>query len=453
MIQIASVFKPLFKPKRYKVFYGGRGGAKSWAFAQALILKGAESKLLILCTREYQSSIQDSVHRLLSAQIEKMGLSDFYDIQQTCIIGRNGTRFIFEGLKRNATKIKSMEGVDICWCEEAESITENSWDILIPTIRKAGSEIWVSFNPFDELDATYQRYVINPPAESIVIKVGWRDNPWFPDELKAEMEDCKRKNYNKYLHIWEGEPNTDYEDSIIQPKWFDACIDAHIKIGFEGLGVKCLGFDPADSGGDSKAVAMRHGSIIEKIKVWDDGELPEAINKAFSYADDWRVDNIVYDSDGLGRGVKVGLDKRTDGKNIVVTPYGGNDKKDYETDLYMNHKTNKETFKNKRAQYWWYLKDRIEATYNAVEKKIYTDPEKMISFSSEIGEVVLRAAKAELSRVQRKRGENSFIQIESKEDMRKRGVKSPNIGDALVMCFANPAPKAAFEPIQFMSEF
>jgi len=333
-----------------------------------------------------------------------------------------------------------------------ESITENSWDVLIPTIRKAGSEIWVSFNPDDELDATYQKFVIDPPKNALVVKVSYRDNPWFTDELRLEMEECKRTNPNKYLHIWEGECNTDYEDSIIKPEWFDACIDAHIG-RFEALGVKSMGFDPADGGQDSKACVLRHGSVITEIKEWDEGELPEAINKAFSYAYDWRAENVVYDNDGLGRGVKVGLDKRTEGKNITVTPYGGNDKKDNEKEKYMGDKTNKDTFKNKRAQYWWYLRDRMEATYNSVMKGIYTDPDKMISFSSEIPAKVLRATKAELSRVQRKRGENSFIQIESKEDMKKRGVKSPNIGDALVMCFANPPPKPVFETINFASEF
>ena len=452
MIQIASAFKPLFKAMRYKVYYGGRGAAKSWAFAQALLLKGAEKKMLILCTREFQSSIQDSVHRLLSDQIVKLGLSNFYEPQNTKIIGKNGTQFIFEGLKRNTTKIKSFEGVDICWCEEAESITDNSWDILIPTIRKPGSEIWVSYNPDDELDATHQKFVIDPPKNSHVQKVSFRDNPWFTDELKDEMEECKLKNPNKYLHIWEGECNTDYEDSIIKPEWFDACIDSHVG-RFEALGVKSMGFDPADGGMDSKACVLRHGSVITEIKEWDEGELPEAINKAFSYAYDWRAENVVYDNDGLGRGVKVGLDKRTEGKNITVTPYGGNDKKDNEKEKYMGDKTNKDTFKNKRAQYWWYLRDRMEATYNSVVKGIYTDPDKMISFSSDIDPKVLRATKAELSRVQRKRGENSFIQIESKEDMKKRQVKSPNIGDALVMCFANPPPKPVFETINFVSEF
>ncbi len=449
-VQIAEAFQDLFKPKRYKVYYGGRGGAKSWGFAQAALIIAAQKKTRILCTREFQGSIMDSVHKLLTDTIERLGMNGFYDIQKSIIRGQNGSEIIFEGLKNNVTKIKSMEGVDICWCEEAESITDYSWDVLIPTIRKPGSEIWVSFNPKDELDATYQRFVLDPPSNSVVKRVGWQDNPWFPKELMDEMVECKKKNHKKWLHIWEGEPNSDYEDSIIQPEWVDAAIDAHKKLNWKPMGVKALGFDPADSGDDAKALAIRHGSYVSSVMQWSDGELPEAIDKAFSVAYENRVDHIVYDGDGLGAGVKVGLDKRIAGKNIQVDNYkGGLSGKgmDNPEELYMGGKPNKDEFRNKRAQYWWYLRDRFEATYNAVVKGIYSDPELMISLSQDITD--LSALKSELCRVQRKRGNNSFIQLESKQEMRSRGVKSPNMADALVMCFANKPPKAKVVNIQF----
>jgi phage terminase large subunit len=258
----------------------------------------------------------------------------------------------------------------------------------------------------------------------------------------------KRDNYKQWLHIWAGEVFGDYKDSIIQPEWVKASIDAHLKLGFKAVGVKSLGFDPADTGGDAKAICLRHGSVITAGEQWLDGELPGAIDKAFTVAYDERADFIVYDSDGLGRAVKVGLDARLEGKHLAVHPYGGNDKKDNEHELY-DHKTNKDKFKNKRAQYWWYLRDRFEATYNAIEHGVYTDPEKLISLSSDIED--LDQLRAELSKPQRKRGSNSFIQIESKEDMRKREVKSPNMADALVMCFANPPPSVTFKPIKFAS--
>ncbi len=123
-VQIVDVFKPLWSPKRYKVYFGGRGGAKSWAFAQALLLQGSQQPMRILCTRELQGSIRESVHKLLSDTIERIGLSSFYEVTVNRIIGKNGTEFIFEGLKNNTTKIKSMENISIVWCEEAEAISE-----------------------------------------------------------------------------------------------------------------------------------------------------------------------------------------------------------------------------------------------------------------------------------------------------------------------------------------
>jgi phage terminase large subunit len=204
-IRTPDVFLPLYEPNRYKVLYGGRGGAKSWAIADALIVKAWEKPTLILCTRELQRSIKESVHKLLSDRIEANGFASQYEVLNNEIRGKNGSRFIFAGLRHNITEIKSTEGVDVCWAEEAEKITDESWKNLIPTIRKPGSEIWISFNPRLITDATYQRFVLNPPPDAWVQKVSWRDNPWFPDVLVREMEYLKSKDYEEYMHVWEGE--------------------------------------------------------------------------------------------------------------------------------------------------------------------------------------------------------------------------------------------------------
>lgn len=203
--KITKKFKPFMKPTRYKVAYGGRGSGKSWTIAQILIKKAWEKPVRILCAREIQRSIQDSVLQLLGDTIERMGLSDYFDVQRTQILGTNGSRFIFEGMRANITKIKSMEGIDVVWVEEAESVTYTSWETLIPTIRKDGSEIWISFNPQDEMDNTYDRFVLNPPNESYVVKVNYNDNPWFPKELEAERLQLKEKNEDLYNHVWEGD--------------------------------------------------------------------------------------------------------------------------------------------------------------------------------------------------------------------------------------------------------
>jgi len=194
----------LFEPCRYKVAYGGRGGAKSWGIARALLILAAKSQLRILCAREFQTSIKDSVHKLLSDQIEALGLLGFYEITQTAIRGKNGSEFAFVGLKNNVANVKSFEGVDICWVEEAQTVSRLSWNTLIPTIRKEKSEIWISFNPELESDETYQRFVLNPPANSKVVKINWSDNPWFPETLKLEKDALKARDIEAYNTVWEG---------------------------------------------------------------------------------------------------------------------------------------------------------------------------------------------------------------------------------------------------------
>lgn len=204
MIQLPSKLKPLFQPCRYKILYGGRGGAKSWGIAAALLIMGSERPIRVLCAREFQKSMADSVHKLLKDTIGRLGLSAFYEVLETEIRGRNGTEFTFHGLKHNISNIKSIEGTDIAWIEEAQTVSKRSWDVLIPTIRKEGSEIWVSFNPELDEDETYQRFVKNPPTGAFVQKINWSDNPWFPSVLRQEKDDLKAKDTDAYLNVWEG---------------------------------------------------------------------------------------------------------------------------------------------------------------------------------------------------------------------------------------------------------
>lgn len=194
----------LFKPSRYKVAYGGRGGAKSWGISRALLILGARAPMRILCAREYQTSIKDSVHKLLCDQIEALGLLSFYEITQASIRGKNGTEFAFAGLKNNISNIKSFEGVDIAWVEEAQTVSRMSWNVLIPTIRKDASEIWVSFNPELETDETYQRFVLHQPSDCQTVKVNWSDNPWFPEVLRIEKDALKDRDISSYNTVWEG---------------------------------------------------------------------------------------------------------------------------------------------------------------------------------------------------------------------------------------------------------
>lgn len=203
-IEFPEALEFLFAPSRYKVCYGGRGGAKSWGVARALLIQGAEQPLRILCARELQKSISDSVHKLLADQISSLNLDAFYAVQNTTIRGVNGTEFIFAGLRHNVTSIKSFEGVDRVWVEEAQTVSKASWDTLVPTIRKEGSEIWITFNPELDTDETWRRFVIKPPTGAVVRKIGWEDNPWFPTVLRQEKDDLEARDPDAALVVWGG---------------------------------------------------------------------------------------------------------------------------------------------------------------------------------------------------------------------------------------------------------
>lgn len=194
----------LFEPHRYKILYGGRGGAKSWTVARALLILGTQRALRILCARETQKSIADSVHHLLETQIRELKLGEFYRVEKGRILGVNGTEFIFAGLKHNINNIKSVEACDIVWVEEAQGVSKGSWEVLIPTIRKEGSEIWATWNPDLEADDTYQRFVVRKPPGAVVVKIGWQDNPWFPAVLATERDHLKETDEDAYQHVWEG---------------------------------------------------------------------------------------------------------------------------------------------------------------------------------------------------------------------------------------------------------
>lgn len=205
----------LVPPARFKVLFGGRDSAKSHSIARMLLARGRAKAERILCTREIQKSISESVHQLLKDLVSVLGMEDFYEVQNNYIYGENGTQIAFHGLSgQTATSIKSFEGTTICWVEEAQTISKRSWDLLEPTIRAPGSEIWVSFNPDMDTDETYKRLVLNPPPDSIVTKMNWQDNPWRSTVLDAAREKMKREAPDDYAHIYEGECRPAVEGAI-----------------------------------------------------------------------------------------------------------------------------------------------------------------------------------------------------------------------------------------------
>ena len=222
--QFPEKLAPLFEPHPYKVLYGGRDGVKSWSIARALLLLGANPGILqpgrtdglrILCARETMDSIRESVHQLLTDQIVNLGLERFYTPLQSEIRGKNGTEFVFAGLrKQTVSSIKSYEAIDICWIEEASVVSRRSLTILLPTIRKHGSEIWFSLNPDLETDAVYQDFVLNPPKNAFVCRTSYRDNNWLSEESREKIETLKARDPDTYHHVYEGGTRSTVEGAI-----------------------------------------------------------------------------------------------------------------------------------------------------------------------------------------------------------------------------------------------
>ncbi len=211
----------LTERKRFKVLYGGRDAVKSHSVFRAALVRGIMRPTRFLVARELQGSIEQSAHKLLGDLIEQLGFGWAYEVQTRKIIGRagtqaEGTEFGFEGLRHNVEELKSYEGVDVCIVEEANNVSRHSWDTLENTIRKPDSEIWVTFNPELETDETYQRFVINPPAEDQIIRVHltWRDNPWPSEVLRPGREKMKRERPADYDCIWEGHPRSTLAEAI-----------------------------------------------------------------------------------------------------------------------------------------------------------------------------------------------------------------------------------------------
>lgn len=241
-VQFTSQAEMLFKPRPYKCMYGGRGGAKSWDMARALLVLGSYRKLFIVCGRETQKSIAESVHKLLSDQVatlcffDEQPMSDFYRVLNNEIIGLNGTRFVFEGLKNNIGKLKSMEAIDILWVTEARPIMKSVWEVLLPTVRRdppfgpfgKGSEVWIDFNPELDDDDTYVMWVLDQDPDIAKAYVNWRDNPWFPEILRKQKDKMQKNDYDNYLTVWEGKCRRTLAGAIYAKELSAAILDGRV---------------------------------------------------------------------------------------------------------------------------------------------------------------------------------------------------------------------------------
>lgn len=217
-LEMPTWSKRLWEPARHIAVWGGRGGSKSYSIALSLVLMAAESPRRVLCAREVQKSIRDSVKRLLDDHIDRAGLRGFYESTDNEIRGQNGSLFIFAGLRGNAAGIRSLEGVTDCWVEEASTVSQGSIDTLVPTIRAPNSRLLWSWNPdleTDPIDVMF-RGKLGPPPRSIVCEVQYTDNPWFPVELREEMEFVQTRDIDKYNHIWLGQYRRNSEARVFK---------------------------------------------------------------------------------------------------------------------------------------------------------------------------------------------------------------------------------------------
>jgi len=296
-------------PARYKIIHGGRGSGKSWGVARALLYRGMEAPKRILCAREFQNSLADSVHRLLAGQVEELGLSGFYTVRKTSIIGANGTVFVFTGLRHNISKIKSFEGADIVWVEEGQTVSKHSFDVLIPTIRRPGSEIWVTFNPDLEEDDAWQRFVVWPLPGSLVQEISWRDNPWFPAELRAEKDHLKVRDMEAYENVWEGRCRSHVTGALWSREIFEAQREVRPETEGEREGLLAsllrvvIAVDPSGCAGENDQRSDEVGIVAAGVghdgigRILEDGTgrySPDGwARKALELFDRWKGDRIV----------------------------------------------------------------------------------------------------------------------------------------------------------------
>lgn len=403
-MQIPRAFKWLEGDDyRYGIIYGGRGSLKSHTVARYLLLTGRKKKVRILCTREYQKSIKNSVHKLLSDLILQYGFTD-YDVQNTTITNRNtGTEFIFTGLHDNAVEIKSMEGIDICWVEEGHATTKESWDILTPTIRKAGSKIIVTFNRMYELDPVYVKFILNPPKRTISMKVNYdyaERLGWFPDVLREEMEEDRENHPADYAHKWLGEPLSQTDDAILDRTSVLEAMDREA----DDTGQEIVGADIARLGSDRIVLWKRKGLRTIKTAIFSKLRVTETAEKIKEFVEYNKTTEIRVDDTGVGGGVTDIL--IADGYNVVAINFGA---RALDADKYPNW----------ISEAWFHIEQIIS------------------TISIPQSDDLLQ----ELTTRKKKMDNQGRRRVESKDEYKKRGFRSPDLADAMIICYAPAQPK------------
>lgn len=443
-LDIHEKFKPLYSPKRYKVFWGGRNGMKTFSFSEALVIKSSQKFLRIICGRQFMESIEVSVKPAIEKQIYRLGFEDEFEITDTRIINKvTGSIFRFKGLARNIMSIKGWEDIDIFWGEEANTISQDAWDLLTKTIRKPGSEIWLSLNRHSRFDPVDKRFLSGDAdlSNAVVVKVGWQQNQHLSEEQEAERLHDKKYNPEMYPHIWEGEPKDDIGLIKVLPYVkLLKCVDAHKKLNYTPSGHKHSGLDPADEGNDTNAYACRQSALLQLVREWKVKFLHMTAARADLLNAQNNVLKMYYDSGGLGAGIKSDLSRIKSNpqtgtgpglKKFIPFLFGGKVKGPNK--YFIKHRDlkikNKDFFDKCNAQAWWNLKLRCENTLKALDgEKINLD--KCFFIDSKIDN--LEKVLSELSQCVY---DDSTGKI--KVDKQPDGAPSPNTADAVVMSYAD----------------
>lgn len=484
-IDYVDKLTPVFtKPKRIKIIVGGRGSSKTTAaacWAAASMMRGE----LWCCARENLNSIEESVHRMILAEIDRHGLKGFEDTR-TAIRHISGGRAFYRGLSRNVSSLQStLSGVDVLWIEEGQALTESTLTSLTASVRldAAGSqrliagedvkmpEIIITMNRGSSADPVAKKWLNRAEPELrrcgyyeddllMVVEVNYTDMPeaWFLASglEKERLDDWENLSRPAYDHKWHGHYMDTVADAIIKPEWFDAAIDVHLmdkrtKGLFEPHGARIVGHDPFDDGEDAGGLAVRYGSIIEHVSAKNTGQIDVVCDWATAKTRQLDADWFVWDGDGMGTGLKRQIALAFEGTRTQFHMFRGSlsgKGQDNAGKVYMptkdgkNNKTYADTFKNNRAQYYIALANRFKATYDYVVKGKHSDPADMISLNSEgIDDMV--ALRAEMCRIPRRPNANGLEQIMSKDDMKKAGIPSPNMSDAIMMTMFSPVAGAS----------
>jgi phage terminase large subunit len=330
---------------RLIVLLGGRGSAKSETVGRVLVMKSQTESADVLCGREFQLSINDSVHKLLKGLITKLGATGF-EVTETKIDCVSGGGFRFKGFARNPESVKSAQDFKYSWVEEAQCISQQTIDDLLPTIRSVGSQLFFTANPQNSNDPFSKRF-INPYIRELltngyyeddmhlIIFCNYKDNPWFPAELEMQRKwDFENLPRSKYDHIWEGAFNDDIEDALIMAEWFDACIDSHKVLGFQPTGMIMAAHDPSDEGSDSKGYALRHGSVVMRVEEKITGNVNDGCDWATGMAIADRVDGYTWDCDGMGVALNAQVAKSFHGKPTRIAMFKGSEGVDFPDSIF-----------------------------------------------------------------------------------------------------------------------